>query len=118
MSLLEHVTYVCPVELTLKVIAGKWKPAILWELTTGAKRFNELQTALPGIAHKVLHQQLKQLQRDGMVIRNDAEKDMHLGYALTPLGETLRPSLNALAQWGKLHGERTNDIALETSRHT
>jgi DNA-binding HxlR family transcriptional regulator len=108
MSPHEQPVYVCPVELALKAITGKWKPAILWELSSGARRFSELQSAMPGIAHKVLHQQLMQLQRDGMVTRHDAEKEMHAGYVLTPLGETLRPSLDALAQWGKLHGERTN----------
>ncbi|GLQ99096.1 winged helix-turn-helix transcriptional regulator [Dyella mobilis] len=106
MSLLEQNTFICPVELALKAIAGKWKPAILWELASGAKRFNELQGAMPGISHKVLNQQLTQLQRDGMVMHHGAELELHAGYALTPLGETLRPSLDALAQWGKLHGER------------
>lgn len=94
-------TYVCPVELALSAIAGKWKPAILWELSTGPKRFSELQTGLPGISHKVLSQQLARLHRDGMVERCDVEAT---GYTLTALGDTLRPALNALAQWGKKHG--------------
>ena len=116
MSPLEHATYICPVELALKAIAGKWKPAILWELTSGAKRFNELLSAMPGIAHKVLTQQLTQLQRDGMVMRHSVQNDPHPGYALTLLGETLRPSLDALAQWGKLYGDRTHATALEAMR--
>ena len=99
----DAMTYVCPVELALAAIAGKWKPAILWELSVGPKRFGELQVALPGIAHKVLSQQLVQLARDGMVMRCDAESEA-AGYALTALGATLRPALNALAQWGKEHG--------------
>jgi DNA-binding HxlR family transcriptional regulator len=104
MSVQDHVAYVCPVELALKAIAGKWKPAILWELSSGAKRFNELHGAMPGIAHKVLQQQLTRLQRDGVVMRSDTAKEAHSGYVLTPLGETLRPALDALAQWGKQHG--------------
>ena len=103
MAIEDPMTYVCPVELALSAIAGKWKPAILWELSTGPKRFSELQSALPGIAHKVLSQQLAQLNRDGMVARCDVEGEVS-GYTLTALGGTLRPALNALAQWGKEHG--------------
>ena len=103
MAVENAMTYVCPVELALSAIAGKWKPAILWELSAGPKRFSELQTALSGIAHKVLSQQLAQLARDGMVMRCDAEGEA-AGYTLTVLGGTLRPALNALATWGKEHG--------------
>jgi DNA-binding HxlR family transcriptional regulator len=103
MNVEDTTTYVCPVELALSAIAGKWKPAILWELTAAPKRFGELQAALPGISHKVLSQQLAQLHRDGMVERGDAGGDA-TGYTLTALGGTLRPALNALAQWGKEHG--------------
>ncbi|MFC4764927.1 winged helix-turn-helix transcriptional regulator [Dyella koreensis] len=113
----EATTYVCPVELALQAIAGKWKPAILWELTAGARRFSELQSALPGIAHKVLSQQLAQLQRDGMVMRSEPASDAPPGYMLTLLGGTLRPSLDALAQWGKAHGERVSANAQEMNRH-
>jgi DNA-binding HxlR family transcriptional regulator len=103
MDVEDTTTYVCPVELALSAIAGKWKPAILWELSAGPKRFGELQAALSGISHKVLSQQLAQLHRDGMVERCDAEIEAN-GYTLTELGGTLRPALNALAQWGKKHG--------------
>ncbi|BDU19039.1 helix-turn-helix domain-containing protein [Dyella sp. GSA-30] len=103
MDVEETTTYVCSVELALSAIAGKWKPAILWELSAGPKRFGELQATLIGISHKVLSQQLTQLHRDGMVERGDAGGDA-MGYTLTTLGGTLRPALNALAQWGKEHG--------------
>jgi DNA-binding HxlR family transcriptional regulator len=104
MDIENTATYVCPVELALSAIAGKWKPAILWELSAGPRRFGQLQAALPGISHKVLSQQLAQLHRDGMVERCDADGDA-TGYTLTALGGTLRPALNALAQWGKEHGQ-------------
>ncbi|WP_266171840.1 winged helix-turn-helix transcriptional regulator [Dyella subtropica] len=112
----EEPQHVCPVELALQAIAGKWKPAILWELASGAKRFSELQSALPGIAHKVLSQQLVQLQHDGMVMRSEAVRDAPPGYMLTLLGGTLRPALDALAQWGKAHGERFGATVQETNR--
>jgi DNA-binding HxlR family transcriptional regulator len=112
----EATSYVCPVELALQAIAGKWKPAILWELAAGTRRFGELQSALPGIAHKVLSQQLSQLRRDGMVMRSEPLGDAPPGYTLTLLGGTLRPALDALAQWGKAHGERVAAIAHDTNR--
>lgn len=58
------VPYTCPVELTLDVIGGRWKPLILWELRTGTRGFNALEGALPGVTHKVLAEQLGQLVRD------------------------------------------------------
>ena len=116
MTEMENSFYSCPVELALQAIMGKWKPAILWELASGAKRFSELQAALPGIAHKVLSQQLTRLQRDGMVMRNHTGFDFPPGYTLTLLGGTLRPSLDALAEWGKLHGERVSPSTPEAKR--
>lgn len=104
MDVSEPVATTCPVERTLRVIAGRWKPSILWELTPGSRRFNQLQAALPGIAHKVLSQQLERLQADGLVRRTEPAQAGTVGYALTPLGESLRPALNALATWGKVHG--------------
>jgi len=100
--------FACPVELTLAVIGGKWKPLILWELRAGARGFNALRGALPGVTHKVLAQQLRQLERDGIVARTEREGGPHgrvrrVDYALTPFGRTLRPSLNALARWAKAH---------------
>lgn len=113
---IEQMPYVCPVEITLKAIAGKWKPAILWALSTGPKRFSELQMAMPGVAHKVLSQQLAQLQRDGMVMPIEAGDRAPAGYMLTLLGGTLRPALNALASWGKAHGERASAATQKAAR--
>lgn len=96
--------YTCPVELTLAVIGGKWKPLILWELRAGARGFNALQAALPGVTHKVLAAQLRHLARDGIVDRTTHEgRVRRVDCALTPFGRTLRPALNALAQWAKDH---------------
>ena len=100
--------YTCPVELTLAGVGGKWKPLILWELRAGARGFNALQATLPGVTHKVLAQQLRQLERDGIVARaarggGPAGRVRHVDYALTPFGRTLRPSLDALARWAKAH---------------
>jgi DNA-binding HxlR family transcriptional regulator len=93
-------TYGCPVEVTLAIIGGKWKPGILWELHQGPRHYNDLQRALPGITHKVLTSQLRQLERDGIIAREDG------AYAMSKFGDTLRASLDALATWGKINYDR------------
>ena len=96
--------FVCPVDVALSVINGKWKPMILWLLTAKRRRFSELQAAMPELAHKVLSQQLRQLEADGVIRRR--VQDAVPGrseYELTDFGRTLRPALNALASWGKAH---------------
>ena len=95
--------FACPVDVTLSMINGKWKPMILWLLNTGPQRFSDLQTAMPRVAHKVLSQQLRQLEADGLVQRSASTEIT--GYKLTTFGRSLRPALNALANWGKTHHE-------------
>ena len=68
MSVSHAKTYACPVQLTLDIVGGKWKPLILWLLRRGPRRFNDLLKAMP-VTHKVLAQQLRQLERDGLVAR-------------------------------------------------
>jgi len=105
--------FFCPVNAALSVIGGKWKPMILWQMAQGKKRFGDFQAAMPGVAHKVLTQQLRQLQRDGIIERIERSKPApRIEYVLTPLGRTLRPTLNGLASWGKTyHRELGVEIA-------
>lgn len=99
--------FACPVELTIAMIGGKWKPLLLWELRDGPRRFNALQSAMPGITHKVLAQQLRGLERDGFVTRTEhAGEVRHVEYELSGFGGTLRPVLNAMADWAKRHHAR------------
>jgi len=96
--------YTCPVDLTLDVIGGKWKPLILWEMRSAPRRFNAFLSAIPGINHKVLTQQLRALVNDGIITRTQGEgRTRHVVYAFSALGETLRPTLNSLAHWAKAH---------------
>lgn len=95
--------YVCPVDITLSVIRGKWKPLILWLLSDGGKRFSELQAAIPQIAHKVLSQQLRQLEQNGVIHRIVQPASQAAVYELTAFGQSLGPALAALAEWGKRH---------------
>jgi DNA-binding HxlR family transcriptional regulator len=107
--------YSCPVELTLDVVGGKWKPMILWLLRGKNRRFNDLQAAMPGITHKVLTHQLRELQRDGIVVRIVAsEPRLRVDYALTDFGATLRPVLDGMANWAKRHHRRIGATILPT----
>jgi DNA-binding HxlR family transcriptional regulator len=100
-------TYACPVQLTLDVVGGKWKPLILWLLRGGKRRFNDLLASIPHVTHKVLIQQLRELQRDGIVTRTVVgEPRIRVDYGLTEFGVTLRPSLDAMASWAKRHHRR------------
>lgn len=91
----------CPVETTLKVIGGRWKVLILKELFRGVKRFGELQRALTGITQKMLTQQLRELEADGIIHRQVYPViPPKVEYSLTPLGESLQPIIDEMHQWG------------------
>jgi DNA-binding HxlR family transcriptional regulator len=91
----------CPVSAALKCIGGKWKPMILNELKNGSVRFGQLQRRIPEASHKVLIEQLRQLQAAGIVKRTiHHEAIVRSEYRLSEFGETLKPALSELARWG------------------
>ncbi|QKQ75085.1 helix-turn-helix domain-containing protein [Nostoc sp. TCL240-02] len=99
----------CEVETTLKVIGGRWKVLIIRELMTGVKRFGELQRALPGVTQKMLTQQLREMEQDGIINREIYPQiPPKVEYSLTHLGETLQPILYAMHEWAVQHSNRTN----------
>lgn len=99
----------CEVETTLKVIGGRWKVLIIRELMAGVKRFGELQRALPGITQKMLTQQLREMEDDGIIHREIyAQIPPKVEYSLTPLGVSLQPILYAMHEWGVQHFSQTN----------
>ncbi|MBD2512449.1 helix-turn-helix domain-containing protein [Nostoc sp. ATCC 53789] len=99
----------CEVETTLKVIGGRWKVLIIRELMTGVKRFGELQRALPGVTQKMLTQQLREMEQDGIIHREVYPQiPPKVEYSLTHLGETLQPILYAMHEWAVQHSNRTN----------
>ena len=99
----------CHVETAIAVIGGKWKPWILWHLYDGVRRHGELRRLTPSITGKMLTQHLRELERDGVVQRKVyAQKALKVEYSFTKYGETLRPLLKQLCQWGAKHGERTS----------
>lgn len=92
----------CAVEQTLKVIGGRWKVLILRELFSGVKRFNQLQRSLHGITQKMLTQQLREMEADGLIHRQVyAQVPPKVEYSLTALGESLKPVLEAMHDWGE-----------------
>jgi DNA-binding HxlR family transcriptional regulator len=91
----------CPVETTLRVVGGKWKAMILYHLHQGPARFNVLRRLIPGVTQRMLTQHLRELEADGIVTRTVLQVvPPHVEYAVSPLGETLGPILDAMAQWG------------------
>jgi DNA-binding HxlR family transcriptional regulator len=92
------------VEETLKILEGRWKMLILFHLfAQPVLRFSQLERAIPKISQKMLIQQLRELERDGMVTRTVyPQVPPKVEYALTPIGRELCPALDALLEWGAL----------------
>ena len=94
----------CGLEAALVVISGKWKPLILFHLVSGKRRFGELRRLVAGVSEKMLIQQLRELQADGIIERLDfKEIPPKVEYSLTPLGGTLAKALQPLCDWGSAH---------------
>lgn len=92
----------CPVETTLAVIGGKWKAVILYHLSEGTLRFGDLRRRMPLITQKMLTQQLRELEADGIIHRQAfAEVPPRVEYSLTELGESLEGVLTAMCTWGE-----------------
>ena len=98
----------CPLTAIMNVIGGKWKGLIWWRLESGISRFGELKRSIPDITPKMLTQQLRELEADGIVSRTVfAEVPPHVEYALTECGKTLAPVFQVMCTWGGNHLERT-----------
>ena len=98
----------------LDVIGGKWKVLILWPLTNGASRFGELKREVPGISEKMLIQSLKEMELDGIVLRQDfKEVPPRVEYSLTEFGRSLCDALSPLCQWGEQHMQRIEACKLQ-----
>lgn len=92
----------CPVEITLKLIGNKWKILILRDLFEDKKRFSQLKKSLTSISQKVLTENLRELEKDGIIIRKIyPEVPPKVEYSLTSLGETLKPILDSMYIWGE-----------------
>lgn len=94
--------FTCGLDATLRVISGKWKPLILYFVAQGGPtRYGALRRAVRDVSDKVLIQQLKELEADGLVRRTDyKEVPPRVDYSLTPLGRSLAEALVPLCSWG------------------
>ncbi|MCY1532916.1 putative HTH-type transcriptional regulator YtcD [compost metagenome] len=99
--------YNTPVEVTLEVIGGKWKSLLVYHLMSGPLRFSELKRRVPDITEKMLTQQLRELERAGVISRKVfAEVPPRVEYRVTEHGTTLQPVLEAMCAWGKSHWQQ------------
>lgn len=96
----------CPVATTVQLIGSKWKLLIMRNLLQRPWRFNELQKDLEGISQKVLTDSLRSMETDGIITRTVyPEVPPRVEYALSKLGESMRPILNAMETWGNAYKE-------------
>ena len=92
----------CPVETTLMLIGDKWKVLILRDLLPGTKRFGELKKSIGSVSQKVLTAQLRDMEENGLVSRKVyAEVPPKVEYSLTELGQSLKPILDSMWNWGE-----------------
>lgn len=97
----------CGLDAVLDVVGGKWKTLILWELRAQPRRFGELRRAVEGISEKVLIQQLRELETDGIVHREQYNQvPPRVEYSLTSFGDSLNAALTPLCAWGEEHMDR------------
>lgn len=108
-----------PVERALKVISGRWKAVILYQLFDGPKRLSELQKRIPPITQKVLIQQLREMEEHGLVSREILPQvPARVDYAATPLGQSLAPVIATLCDWGRRHAADLGELdALSECRY-
>lgn len=102
----------CPVETTLTLISDKWKVLILRDLMPGTKRFGELKKSLGSVSQKVLTAQLREMEQSGLLVRTVyPEVPPRVEYTLTELGQSLKPILDALQNWGEAYKARAGERA-------
>lgn len=99
--------YQNPVELALHVVGGKWKMPILWRLKDRVWRYNELKRDLKRVSHKMLTQQLRELETHGLITRTvHPVVPPHVDYAITPLGSSAVPAIEVLRAWGAAYRKK------------
>lgn len=100
---------ICPFATTQKVLTGKWSLVIIYQLSTGTKRFNELNRLIPDVTQTILTKHLRQLEKDGIIERKVyAEVPPRVEYSLSPMGESFKSVLDAIEIWGQEYIELLN----------
>lgn len=105
-------TYPCTVSLAMDLIGGKWKTVILYHLKAGPKRYSELLKEMQTVTEMTLSLQLKQLEKDGLIVRKVYGKKppVKVVYSLTDFGKTLIPTLEAITAWGNQIAEQKGEF--------
>ena len=99
----------CPVATTLMLIGNKWKIFIIQQLMEKPFRFGELRRAIPGISEKVLTDNLRAMEKDGLITRTVyPEVPQHTEYELSDLGNSMRPIIDSMATWGTGYQQLVN----------
>nr|AKA59412.1 transcriptional regulator, HxlR family [uncultured bacterium AB_1383] len=106
------------IEMAASVVYKRWKASLLWLLAKGRRRYSELARVLPDATPKMLTQQLRELERDGLVCREaQAGGARHVVYELSPMGEALRPFLEQFAAWARQYQDALSaDGTLDSTR--
>ncbi|RXM52826.1 MULTISPECIES: winged helix-turn-helix transcriptional regulator [unclassified Chryseobacterium] len=108
----------CPVMYVMERIGGFWKPIILFNLSTGEKRYSELKKAIPAVTEKMLIQHLKQLESDGLIIRTAKPiVPPHVTYKLSDAGNELAPVIDAMAAWAFQDMERNDNRCADGNKY-
>ncbi|HWM01799.1 MAG TPA: helix-turn-helix domain-containing protein [Actinophytocola sp.] len=103
--------FLCGLDAAVSVVGGKWKPLILWALSVEPRRTGELRRELEPVSEKVLIQQLRELERDGVVHREvHAQVPPKVVYRLTDTGQALERALAPLGDWGERHMGRISEV--------
>ena len=89
-----------PLEVTLGILDGRWKPLLIWQLFWGARPFCELMRRMPGVTKKRLRRELAEMERQGLVRRIVSPESRKASYGLTLLGESLKPVVGGMYEWG------------------
>jgi DNA-binding HxlR family transcriptional regulator len=119
----KHIIDTCGMAVALRVVGGRWKPAILCRLVHGTMRYSELRDSIEGISERMLVAQLRELEREGVIRRLVyAEVPPRVEYEITELGHTMKPMLNAMVEWGIMHrdldGQRSAGLPAGTTATT
>jgi DNA-binding HxlR family transcriptional regulator len=92
-----------PIELTVEVLRGPFRPLVVWALFWGPRPFSELMRHVPNVTKKTLRRELAEMERIGLVLREvRPDSNRRASYSLSPFGETLRPVVGAMYEWGLL----------------
>lgn len=111
---MKRAKYSCGLEAAFDVIGGKWKLLIMWQLHPEPKRFGELKRLVVGVTEKMLIQQLREMEADGLVHREAyPEIPPRVTYSLTPMGLSLKELLPPLCEWGTRHMKRIGQRHLQ-----